>query len=83
LLRNENLPSRKWHTVSIAMPVQALLPIRLPEIFDRQIFGGKSHSFTSTCWFVVTVIWYVGAGGVLLCVVFPVPGTVAYRQTIA
>ena len=65
------------------MPVQALLPIRLPEIFDRQIFGGKSHSFTSTCWFVVTVIWYVGAGGVLLCVVFPVPGTVAYRQTIA
>lgn len=37
---------------------------------DWQIFGGKSHSVTSTCWFVVTVIWYAGAGGVSLCVWF-------------
>lgn len=64
------LPSRKWHTVSIAITVKAFLPIRLPAMLDWQIFGGKSHSVTSTCWFVVTVIWYVGAGGVLLSVWF-------------
>ena len=34
---------------------------------DWEIFGGKSHSVTSTCWFVVTVSLYVGAGRVLLC----------------
>ena len=37
---------------------------------DWQIFGGRSHSVTSICWFVVTVIWYVGAGGVVFCVSF-------------
>ena len=64
------LPSRKWHAVSIEITVQALLPIRLPAMVDWEIFGGRNHSVTSTCWFVVTVIWYVGARGVLFSVWF-------------
>lgn len=50
--------------------MQALLPMKLPAMVDWEIFGGKSHSVTSTCWFVVTGFWYTGAGRGLLCVWF-------------
>ena len=80
------LPSRKWHAASIAIIiVQPLLPMRLPAMVDWKL-GGKSHSVTSTCWFVITVIWYVGAGMLeyysVCCFVFPVPWTVASWETI-
>ena len=52
------------------MTVQVLLPIRLPAMVNWQIFGGKNHSVTFTCWIVVTFTWYVASGAVLPCAWF-------------